>query len=157
MIKYLFLTILLLNGFNPNMAVAQPAATQNYTAKKFSIDYPASWKMTNEKGILNFFPEANNGAVTVSAYSDIEASDEKMKELLVSMYEGKPQPDAIKKRQEGSATIISYEFTDNDIKWIAKAIRNKTDLFLLTINCVADKWEAEKQGYINVMESFKIK
>jgi hypothetical protein len=136
---------------------AQTEKNKTYSNEHFSIDYPNFWEMTNEEGILNFFPKENYGAITVSSHSGIDYPIEKTRNFILDIYEIKDNPRNVKMTKKGNGTEFYYEHIDKNIKWITKAIRKNDTLYLLTINCDMPKWESEKHAFIKSLESFKIK
>ena len=135
---------------------AQEEKITTYKADKFTIEYPAIWETTNDNGTLNFFPKENYGAVTFSLHSGIDFPLEETKKFILEMYEKKDDPGKVKLIQKGDIAEFMYEFADKNVKWVTRAFRKKTDFYLLTINCDLDKWDANKDVFNKVINSFKL-
>lgn len=130
---------------------------KSYKTDKFSIEYPISWQVTNEKGIINFFPKENYGALTFSFLPNIGFPLEKTRDFILEIHNSKDNPENVKMITKREITEFYYEHRDQNVKWATKAFRKNNEFFLLTINCEESKWEAEKHIFLKVMNSFKIK
>lgn len=135
---------------------AQNEKLKTYQGNKYSIQYPEKWQMTNEKGIINFFPEENYGAVTISVHSGINFSLAKTKSFVIEMNDSKESPNNVKMTKQGSVTVFDYEYEAKGIKWVTRVFRKNNDLFLLTINCDDIYWDANKDAFLKVLHSFKL-
>jgi len=127
-----------------------------YKGDKYTLEYPVEWQTTNENGILNFFPIENFGALTLSKHSDIDFPLENTKQVILDMYEIKDKPENVKMLRKGDIYEFTYQHVDKDVKWVTKAFRNKTDFYLLTVNCELSKWDTNKDMFFKVINTFKI-
>jgi hypothetical protein len=127
-----------------------------YRGDKFSLKYPIDWQVTNEKGIINFFPNENYGAVTLSERSGITFPMAKTRECLLDMHQVKDHPENVKMTSNGNVFEFRYEHVEKEIRWITKIVRRNYDFYHFTINCKTDKWERSKTAFIDTLESFKL-
>ena len=143
-----------------SLTILQVCGQQNkmriYKGDKYTLEYPVQWQTTNENGILNFFPIENFGALTLSRHSDIDFPLEKTKQFILDLNEIKDKPENVKMLRKGDIYEFTYQHIDKDVKWVTKAFRNKTDFYLLTINCELSKWGTNKEMFFKVINSFKI-
>ncbi|MCP9745794.1 hypothetical protein EGI24_03745 [Lacihabitans sp. CS3-21] len=152
-----FYKIILGLGLISHQACTQTEKLTMYKDDKFTLEYPSIWKMTNENGILNFMPNENYGAVTVSRESGIDFPLEKTREFVLEMNEIKDNPENVKMTNNDGIAKFYYEHFDNNLKWVTIAFRKNSDFYLITINCKTDMWEANKATFFQVTDSFHIK
>ena len=135
---------------------AQNENVKTYRGNKFTIQYPDNWQISNEKGIVNFFPQDNYGAVTISVHSGINFSLAKTKSFIIEMNGSKENPNRVKMTKQASVTVFDYEYEAKGIKWVTRVFRKNNDLFLVTINCDDIYWDANKDAFLKVLHSFKL-
>lgn len=155
-LKRTFLNMLIVIALSTFQVCGQANNTTTYKGDKFTLEYPVNWLTSNENGILNFFPKNNDAALTISYHAGINFPIEHTKAFILEMFEIKDKPTNVKMTTKGNVTEFYYEHIDKNVKWITKAFRRNEDLYLLTINCNLNKWEANKNTFINAMNSFKI-
>ncbi|MFT3912434.1 MAG: hypothetical protein QM737_23605 [Ferruginibacter sp.] len=151
----LMLMVVLICFLCPVISCAQPAET--YKGKGFSLVYPKEWKTTDEEGILNFFPEDNSGAITISIYSNVNLSIADLKfGILEATGKDTSEVGNVKITTKADLTILYYECVSNNTKWVAKIFKRKNDIFFLTVNSTPVSWIEKKEMFMKVMDSFKL-
>ena len=148
------LLILTLPGLH---AFCQQEQLKTYRSERFSLQYPATWKTKDESGILNFYPEDDYGAITISYRSGIDFPLNKTRDLILEISEVNDNPANVKMTKKAAVTEFYYEHTSNNVKWITKAFRKKDDFYLVTVNCDLSRWDQEKLQFLKTLNSFKVK
>jgi hypothetical protein len=137
-------------------ASGQQSKTKIYKGDGYTLEYPSHWRVTNENGIINFFPAEEYGALTFSRQSGVDIPLEKTKEFIIDISEVKDDPAKVKMTKKGDVTEFYYEHVYEGVKWLTKLIRKNKDFYLLTVNCELASWNLNKDVFISAMNSFKI-
>jgi len=134
------------------------STTTTFDTEDFSISYPKIWKMANEDGgVYNFYPIEDYGAVSISVQKGVDLPMELTKKYILELHYVNGDPDLVEMTKKGDQTEFYFEAIEDNVIWVTKVIRKNSDFYLLTINCEESKWKLEKDQFLQVMNSVKIK
>lgn len=152
-IKMTFLTLSMLFALAITQATGQ-TKTALYKNDKFSIEYAANWKTSNEDDAIIFSPgDFGMLVVTVDTFN---TTMEATRSLLLEAYEVKDKPENVKMTKKGNVTEFYYEYIKKNEKCILKAFRRNADFYVVAINCDLKKWDANKDAFLKALDSFRV-
>lgn len=145
------LTIQACSQGNPQMKIFQNP--------QYLVQYPADWAVTSEKGIVNIYPKNQDGAITISFFSDITFPLDETKSSIIEMNELSDSPESVKMTKLADVVEFTHNFVDAKANrhWFTKVLRKGSDLYLITINCRNEVWEKQKGSLFSVVDTFQIK
>jgi len=152
---YKVLTIIIyLLAFHAGWA-QQATKTYNGPNNSFSIAYPADWLVADDD-VFNFSPVENCGAVTIGFFQGMDVSIEQLPNYIIATCQTEGDPSDITVQQNGDTTTFFYEYVKDNVNWVIKLVRRGTDIYLLAINCDGNRWEADKQAFLDTLKSFRL-
>lgn len=140
-----------------SFSVAKPLVLDT---SNFRMEYPEIWKVTNDDGIYNVFPDNEVGAITISGYENTGLPDKEMKKFLLDIYAANQPESVVKSKKIGGATEYYYEFEDpqSKITVITKLIKKNNLMYIVTINCKTKYWNGQyRSQFLETFNSFKLK
>ena len=154
-ISFLFAVLLSLSLF------AQKSDTEVFESENYQITMPDTWKVTNDEGIVNIFPNNQIGAITISEYHDLELPKGETKKFILALYNSSDDEKKIKNGNgKRGFTEYFYEYFDEKEKlvWLTKVFQKNKELYIISINCQQKYWNGNYMKVFNeTFDSFKIK
>jgi hypothetical protein len=129
---------------------------QVYKNDWFELKFPSSWEMTDEDGILNFFPGDDSLAVTISFYHDFPVPYEKTKEAFLEMNQVTGHVRNVKEKRKGDRTDYTFEYIEGNTKWYVNGVRKGSHFYFISGNSFAETWESSKKILLDVINSFRL-
>jgi hypothetical protein len=154
--KNIFFSLLVL-GVNLLLISACSPQSKHYETELYSLEYPGSWKMTDEKGLITFTPNEEIGIIKLKKYSQINFPPPFTKNFMVEMHKLPVTQDQINAKEVGDHFEFYFDYAENNKHIISKGMRKNSDLFLLHSTCDSKKWPALKNEFLGILESFQFK
>jgi hypothetical protein len=145
----LFVALLILPSF------IQKAKDKVYKGKGYRISYPYNWEIAVQNDIVHLYPTENDGAITISTYTGIDMPDEEIPAFLFNIHHIDTADAPVMIVPKGDMTEFFFEHTKAQVQWVTKAIRHNNELYLLTVNCVVNKWSSSKPVFLKAIHSFR--
>lgn len=140
---------------------AQKSDTEVFESENYQITMPNTWKVTNDEGIVNIFPNNQIGAITISEYHDLELPKGETKKFILALYNSSDDEKKIKSGNgKRGFTEYFYEYFDEKEKlvWLTKVFQKNKELYIVSINCQQKYWNGNYMKVFNeTFDSFKIK
>lgn len=140
---------------------AQSVPTKVYESPNYSVAFPDAWKVTDDNGIVNIFPDSHIGAITISEYHDLNLPKTETKKFILALYRSSDDEKKVTSRNgKKGYTEYFYEYADEKEKlvWLTRVFQKDKDLFLVSVNCKQKYWNGNYMKLFNeAFESFKIK
>ena len=149
-----FLTLLLILSFQSQLF------SQKYETDNFTIQHPELWRVTNDDGIVNVFPDSEIGAITISGYKELKLTEEQTRKFILDVIGSKEDPSQVKTKKVKNGKEYSYQYLDEkqNAIWVAKVVSNVDLLYLVTIFCENKYWNGNfKNLFLESYNSFKLK
>jgi hypothetical protein len=152
------LVLMLVMFFGGSCAQGKPSV-KTYETSRYTVMYPNDWIVSNDGKIVNIYPKDNLGAVTISTYQGITFPLELTKELILETNGIVDSTDSVKMIDRGEFVEFSHEYLNKktNARWLTRALRRGSDLFLITVNCDDRLWPERKRDFLSVIDSFKMK
>jgi hypothetical protein len=112
--------------------------------------------MTDEDGILNFFPGDDSVAVTISSYYDFSVPYKKTKEAFMEMNKVTGDVRNLKETKKRDRTDYTFEYAEGNTKWYLNGVRKGSDFYFISGNCSSETWENYKKILLEVIHSFRL-
>ena len=150
--------IIYLIAFLALFSFKSSAFSQKFETDNFTISHPDLWRVTNDEGIVNIFPDAEIGAITISGYRDLELNEEQTKMLILDVIGSNESTEKITVKKTKNGKEYSYKFLNDKGIWIAKVVANGDLLYLVTVYCESKYWNGNyKSLFLESYNSFKLK
>jgi hypothetical protein len=131
---------------------------KTYETSKYLINYPSTWLIsTHDSSIINLYPKEEYGAITFSYRSHLELPMAETQKFIIDMNETNDNPANVKVIQKDNLTEYYYECYHKNVKWLTKVIRKQNEFYILTSNCMESRWLKERDTFLKVFNSFKVK
>lgn len=122
----------------------------------FHFRYPSAWENSNDNGIVHFFPTGNYAGITITVLDNIALSEDEIRSLLLEPGGFTRQMPIIVTSREKEYTTWYFEYTNRNIRWQVKAFHKNEHLYILNMNCEADRWESNKGEMLKAWQSFTL-
>lgn len=126
----------------------------------FRMEYPETWKVTNDEGIFNIFPDNQIGAITVSGYDNMNLPDSEIKKFILELNSASQPESIVKSKKVGGGTEYYYDFEDpqSKITVMTKLIKKNNLVYIITLNCKTKYWNGHyRSQFLETYNSFKLK
>lgn len=153
--KWIWISLIWLLATSFSFLKPQVLETSN-----FKMDYPENWKVTNDDGIFNVFPDNEIGAITISGYENLNLPDADVKKFILELNSANQPETAVKSKKVGGATEYYYDFEDQQSKItvMTKLIKKNNLVYIITLNCKTKYWNGQyRSQFLETYNSFKLK
>jgi len=125
----------------------------------YNVDHPGDWRVERNENIVNFIPEDESGAVTISAYLGKPASGDA--EQLISKAFGTQQPTSPLRAVTGSGwkgvrqTFVDKSRTPHR-EWVVVVATNDSGVVIITSNEVSPRIAERVPVYTRIFQSLQL-
>jgi len=126
-------------------------------ARFYSIQYPASWKVSREGNIVNVFPPDENGAVTISAFHSDSGDMDVFLRITREPFSRSEAVVPFSRFENAPLTGIAGEFREKQDGvwryWLVRGVHLKHVYVLITANDLEKDFPKRRAEYLNILDS----
>jgi hypothetical protein len=128
-----------------------------YESDLYTMEYPVSWKMTDEKGVVTFAPNGDFGKIELKSYGNLNFPPPLVKNFMVEMHKLPITQDQINAKEVNGHFEYYFDYAADNKHIISKGMRINDDLFLLHSTCESEDWPKIKDEFLAILSSFTFK